>query len=422
MSTPEDDFGFVSLEEVRAQREGAVSGLSRRAERYGQRSAESIAGLPGDIYQTFRAVAQALPGGQEPEEEELNFIQNWVKSGLEALPGSEELRARSAELFPELEPESSAEETEDEIVSDFAVLALPVKGRIPFARAMGISLVANLGKQTVKAMGMGEGAQEMTKLGTMLFAGMFGKGRGINSHIKNLYQSAERFIPEGAAFRYPSKKLNAVESILKKGSMNDAKRSVMSLVEDIKAKSPNGIMTVEEAIQFDKDINREIAKSARDKTKQGLLKQLKGAHTEALDVYATENPSFGETYKEAKQAYQGIAKSVDIQNYIRSNANLKNLAHAGILLGLEESVIPGRTIEKLGALGATASTLYAAEVAKRVSTNPALRRYYANVINASLSQNKAMLARNLAGLERAAKKEFKENPLPIFDIDEVQED
>jgi len=200
--------------------------------------------------------------------------------------------------------------------------------------------------------------------------------------------------------------------------MNDAKQSTLNIIEDIEKKAPNGVLSVEEFTQFDKDINRLLRQTRGDATKRGYLKQLKKVHAQGGNEYAKQNPSWGEKYQEAKQAYQGIANSLDVQDFVRKNFNLKNLSHAGILLGLEEAAIPGRTALKLGGLGATAATMYMAEIARRVATNPALRRYYQNVIKASLSNNKAMLVRNLEGLDRVAKKEFEKNPLPEYSFDE----
>lgn len=421
----EDDLikDFVSFDDVQNQKErGFLQNQVRRAERYLQRGSETIFGLPGDVVQLLRSGAQKLPGGITAEED-LNFIERGGRKLLEALPGSAELRARSAEYLPDLEPESESEEIEDELVSDFAALALPVKGKIPFARALGVSVAGNAGKQAMKQMGFDENAQDLTKMGMMLFSGMFGRGRGINKYISNLYKEAESFVPEGAKMAYPTKKINSVENILKKGTLNDAKQGALSIVEDIKAKSPQGMMAVDEAVQFDKDINRAIAKAQRagDKSKAGYLKQVKGAHASSMDEYAKQNPSWGDNWNKAKQAYAGIAQSENIKEYIKSNANLKNASHAAILLGIGETAIPGMYLEKAGVAGGAAATRYAAEVAKRLAKNPALRQYYQNVMTASLGENKAMLARNLAGLERTAKKEFENNPFPIFEFDEEEE-
>lgn len=392
----------------------------RRGERYLQRGAESIFGLPGDVVQLVRGIAGKLPGGITPEED-LNFVQKYGRKALEALPGSEELRARSAEIKPHLEPKHDYEETEDEIVSDFAALALPVKGKIPFARAIGLSVIGNAGKQAMKEMGFGEGAQEATKLGMILFGGMFGKGRGVKSHINNLYKEAETFIPKGAKLNYGINNMKKYKSQILKGGIDDSKTKALEILTDIEGKLAKGSLPVDEAVAFDKRINRAISQAGKDKSQKGWLDQLKKVHSEGLDDYAKQNPSWGDNWKQAKQAYAGIAKSENIKDYVRKNANLKNLTYAAAALGLEEAALPGHVMAKIGGLGTVATGMYAKEMAKRIATNPALRRYYQNVLTASLTENKAMLSRNLAGLERASKKEFENNPLPEFSFEEDEE-
>lgn len=411
------DSFFISEKEAEVPKRGMGEAALRKGKRYLQRGGETLLGLPGDVVQLVRGMAASLPGGVSPEEEG-TFVQRAGSQLLESIPGSEELRAKSAESYPELEPETEFEEAEDEFVSDVAALAIPVKGKIPFARSLGLATVGNLGKKITKELGMSEKAQDMTKMGLMVFSGMFGRGRGVKSHINNLYKEAEGYVPKGQVFNYPTKKLGKVEAILRKGSLDEAKTPAFTILEDIKSKIKSGRMPVEEAVQFDKDINRAIGRSFNDKSKAGYLKQVKAANSEALDVYAKENPSWGERWKDAKQAYQGIATSENIKGFIRKNADLKNLTYGAAFLGLEEAALPGHALAKLGGLGTAATALYTKEMAKRLATNPALRRYYANVLNASLSENKAMLTRNLAGLERVAKKEFEKDPLPIFNIDE----
>lgn len=415
------DEAFVPLNEPPEPEESFFEEqVLRRGERYLQRGAESILGIPGDIVQLVRGISGKLPGGITPEED-LNFVQKYGRRALEALPGSEELRARGAEIKPHLEPRTEKEDIEDEVVADFAALALPIKGKVPFVRALGLSVLGNAGKQAMKEMGFGEGAQETTKLGMILFGGMFGKGRGVKSHINNLYKEANSFIPKGAKLNYGTKNLSKYKNQLLKGGIDDSKTKALEILTDIEGKLSKGVLPVDEAIAFDKRINRAISKTGGDKAQKGWLDQLKKVHSEGLDDYAKQNPSWGENWKEAKQAYAGIAKSENIKDYVRKNANLKNLTYAAAALGMEESFIPGHALQKLGGLGTAATALYTKEMAKRLAKNPALRRYYQNVLTASLSENKAMLARNLAGLERVAQKEFENNPLPEFSFEEEEE-
>src|SRR5690554_1006626 len=177
--TEELDFEAIPLDEPKNQ--GFAENIDRRTARYVRRVGEAVLGLPGDIYQLVRGMSQKF-GGITPEED-LNFVQKGARKLADALPGSEELRAMGAEQFPNLEPRDESEEFEDEVVQDFATLALPVKGKIPFARAIGTSLIGNIGKEWAKELGIGEGGQAVTKMGLMLFAGMFGKGRGVQNHI-----------------------------------------------------------------------------------------------------------------------------------------------------------------------------------------------------------------------------------------------
>lgn len=432
MTAPQQDplgFDFISEEEILGQKEPAQGYLGKavefgkdvgkRAERYGVRAGESLLGLPGDLVQLIRSGVQMLPGGITPEED-LNFAQRWTRKGLESLPGSEDLRAMSAESFPSLEPEGEFQRVEDEIVSDLAVLALPVKGKIPFAKALGQSLVGNLGKETVAAFGGGDSSQEATKLGLMVFTGMFGKGRGIKNHINNLFKEAEAFVPEGATVDYSKSlnKLGKLESELRKGAIDASSKPVLQMIEDLKGKAPLGRMAADEAIAFDRSINELMGDPALLKRGKKLLGGVKGANNEALDAFAKENPSWGDSWKEAKQAYQGIAQSEKIQKYIRNNTSLKDYAHAAAALGLEEAMIPGKAVGQLGALAGLSGAAYMGEVGRRVSQNPALRRYYANALNASLSENKSMLIRNLKGLERTMKKDLEDNPIEVFDFAE----
>lgn len=424
MSEPQvdADFAFVSADELRDRKpdeRGFFQSAARRGRRYIQRGAEAVLGMPGDIFQ----LARALPGGMSEEEmAEQDFPKSLISAALGQLPGSEELRALSAEIRPELEPESEFESVEDEFVGDAATLMLPVKGKIPFVRALGLSAFGNLTKQGIKAIGGTEATQEAGKLGAILFGGLFGKGRGVGKYIDKLYEKSRGAVPKGDLMKYPLDKLERVEKMLAKGSMNEAKSGAMQHVQNIKGKIKNGMLPVEEWVQFDKDINYSLRQAGKDASKAGNLKQVHSAHASPGNAYAKENPSWGEYYKDAKMAKEGIAQSEKIQNTIRKHMNLKDLTYAGAALGMEEMLIPGNIPLKVGSLGAAGAAWYSKEIAKRLATNPALRRYYQNVLTASLSENSAMLARNMAGLERVAKKEFENNPIPVEMLQLIEDD
>ena len=407
--------------EVAPQESTTLQQVDRMLARGITRGSETLLGLPGTVVQQVRSLAQALPSGIVPEEE-LNFAQKAVRNLVEGLPSIEELRARSAEKLPQFEPESTGEEIQDELITDVASLAHPLLGGMGLLKSIGAAALGQSGKQAIKAAGGGPIAQEITKLGGMVFTGLFGAGRGVNTHINRLYQQANRFLPAGARVPYPTNRLTTIAQELGTGAMNTAKTEAAGLIGEINAKLVNGEMTMQEAIQFDRDINRSLRGAHNDPAKRRYLLQIHNAHQEALGRYAAQNPTWGAFYNEAKQAYAGIATSANVQNFIRRNTNLKNLSHAGLLLGLEETFVPGSPMAKLAVTGVLGTGTYIAELGRRITTNPALRRYYQNVIQASLTENRAMLARNLSGLERAAKEEFEKHPLPEYDVDNLPDE
>lgn len=428
VDTQEQPFKFRSIDEESSPEEieeapieepGLLEKAKRQLHRIGVRVTAGGAGLPGDIYQTLEMAALHLPGGITPEEK-LNFAQKGVKNLLQGFLSTDEINEKANEIYPELKAEGGVEETADEIATDFGTLINPIGGGLSFMKSLGMSVFGNLGKQAAKGLGFDETTQELTKMGSMLFAGMFSRGRGINSHIENLYKESKEFIPAGEMIQLKEKPLNKLKKSLGYGSVNDAKSEALNLIEEIEKKTANGLLIAEDAIQFDKDINRAIQKAGRDEQKSGNLKQVKKAYAETLDNYAQQNPSWAEKYNEAKQAYSGIAQSEKVQASIRSNLNLSNLKNAAILFGLEEFAIPGRAATKIAGLSLGAASLYATEVARRLAKNPALRKYYSNVITASMADNKPLLARSMKGLEKAAAKEFEADPWPDI-IDEDQE-
>ena len=415
------DFDFTPEEEiVNKQPSFFDEQVVRRGKRYAARATEAIGGLPGDILGLLKGIATSLP----MQSEDPNFIQRAGQALIDKVPGGADLRDLSSKLLPSLEPKNEAERIEDAIVGDLAVLALPVKGKIPFARALGTSLAGNVGKETVAAFGFGDKAQEATKLGMMVFSGMFGKGRGINTYINNLYSKAEGLVPEGASVKFPAKGLETFEKTLQKGGIDATKQPIMDIISDMKAKSINGMIPVDEAVAFDKRINKGRF-SGGDKVKKFYFGKLKTINSKPLEEYAAENPTWGSSYKEAKQAAAGIAQSEKVQNYIRSNISMKDMGYAALALGLEDIAagyleLPAKATSIIAGTAAAGGGVYAAEVARRLAKNPALRKYYINTVNASLKENKMSLAKNLSGLNREMKKSIEEEPLDFFDFSEME--
>lgn len=409
-----ESIDYVSLSPEEDQNITVPESLGGRSTERGlQRFSEVTLGFPGDVVQFARTLGEGKPA------EGRNFLQRAIGSALEQLPTSEELRARSAEKRPELEPVSEEEELFDETVEDVAAIKNPLIKGPGIASTIGIVVAGQLAKQGIKAIGGEEKAQAAGKFGAQILASLFKKGRGVQTRIRNLYKNARNSIPEGELIQYPVKEAERLLTTLEKGVETPSKSAAIKPLKTIVEKAKNGTIEASEAVQLDQDLNELISKA--DKKTKGKLLQIKKINNHPLEEYGNKNKEFGDNYFEAKQAYQGIATSVDIQNFVKKNANLKNLAHAALFVGAEETLLPGSTALKLGSLGAGAASLYTYEIARRLNKNPALRRYYSNVITAALSENVPMLKRNLENLDRVAKKELQDDPLPLFDFEESEE-
>ena len=423
----EEEIDFIKASDVfnEEQNKSLFSDLYESGKRHIKRSilrtGEAIAGLPGDVVDIVKFLAEKT-GGIQPEEN-LTYLQKKGRNLLQSFPTSSDLRAQSAEINPQLEPVSLGEEISDEFVQDFASLATTGTG---FFKSLGISLAGNLGKGILKDLELSDTTQDLSKIGLMTFAGMFGKGRGINNYIKNLYKQADNAVIAGDTARYSTKGLSSLKSELTRGASNESKRPVLGIIENIESQSVNGIIPIETAMQFDRDINREITSAIKtgDKSKKRYLQKLSSINNSALESYGETNQVWKQNWNQAKQAYAGIAQSEKIQNFIKRNIKPRDYLYAAGFLGLGEGArryfdIPIPT-EKLAGGASIAAGAYAALVSKRLATNPALRKYYQNVLNASINENKVSLLRNMKGLNRVAKKDFEENPFQIYEIEEEQ--
>jgi len=432
MSSPtvnDDDLDIISADEYLApKREKAAQGrtLGQGVARFGERAArtmgETLVGMPKDIFNMFKAASSY----GKRSEESLSFLQKPLKKGYERIaaalpeiPGSAELRARDIEESPWIAPESKFEEAQDEVFRDFATLALPVKGKIPFVRAIGSALSGNLAKQTAKYFGLGEKPQEAAKLGTMILSGMVGRP-GLNTHVNQLYKEAESLLPEGVTVDYSKslEKLNNLEKQLKKGAVTSSDKTVLGMIKQIKNKVKDGRLAVDESVAFDRSVNDVMGDPALLKGSKKLLGGVKGANMDAIESYAAQNPTWGDTWKEARQMYQGIHQTDAIKDFVTKNMSLGSLAYTATALGMTGLLSPVRLLSTFGKAGAAGATGYGALVLKRIATNPAMRRYYSNILGASLNQNKGMLVRNANKLEESLEKEFEKNPIETVEFED----
>lgn len=417
--------------------------ISRHVGRTGARIGETILGLPGDISNVGTAAASWLGGwlgdkarsllGKEPlTAEQKDNIKEETRSGdwdllaqlTESLPTSTSLKENVTRKYTGnyLEPQNDFERFSDEVASDFASLLIPVKGKIPFARALGQSVLANAGGELSGAF-FGEDAKNYTKIGLLFASGLIGqKGGGVKKYINNLYDDMRSEIQPGATVSASSleKQLNNIESSLMKGDPTAAsKQPVFQKIKAIRNKISGGEIAVDELIELTKDTN-EVIFSGKDIVRKGnKIYDVRESLQKSTQQYGSQNASFLDKWKDANQAYAATEASRKVGNWVKQNIKPKDYAYAAGALGLEGLAIGApAALGTVGAGAALAGTAYTAEILKRISQSSALRTYYTNVINNALKQNKASFVRSMKQLDKGIEKSFEKEPYETIEFND----
>jgi hypothetical protein len=390
--------------------EGLGGKLKRGAGRTVARSAEAIAGLGGDIQNFVEGLLTkgfGLVAGQERAEKASQL----AKGAMGLIPGarfptSRQVREQGTQALTgeALEPQTPGEAAYDEFVGDFATLAIPVKGKVPFMRALGTSLFGNLSKESVKALGGGEKAQTATKLGTMMMAGMLGR-QGAKNYVNELQSEARQMIPESATTnaRDLLGKLEKFEGVVRKGGISPQKTPALSLSRQLAAKirEAGGELPVDELPEFRKSINDFRFNKEMTDTGRFLLDRFDDLVNEELTQYGKTNPAFLNKYRDANIGFAGFKQSNKLARYISKKFDVTKLSP-------ETAVIVGmHALSPKGAAGIAGAGLAAkgAQIFSRFAKNPVLQKYYLNVVNNAAKDNAAGMIRNLEKMDEQLRKE-----------------
>lgn len=429
---PQEEKGFIQ----KAADAGAFGILGsaegrRHAGRTAARVAETLVGLPGDVKELFNSIMIGVPeyfaGEELPRWRQMvegppkgTFIGGFGMGE----PTSRELREDVTQTLTGdyLEPQSKWEEFGDSIAQDFAALAIPVKGKVPFARALGTSILANSGGEVARAFG-GDTAAEATKMGLLFTSGLLGqKGGGVKQYIRNLYKDMEGSIPEGASVSAKNleAKLASIEKKLRMGDPNDlSKAPALQKIKAIRDKVQGGQIDVDEVIELTKSTNESIFGLGELKRGQNELYNIRSALHDTAKEYGRTNADFLSKWKNANEAYAATETSRKIGNWVKRNIKAKDYIYAASALGIEGAALGApATATTLGAAGGLAATAYTAEVMKRIAQSPALRKYYTNVVTNSLKQNKGGFLRAMKQLDDGLKQSFDDNPYETVEFED----
>ncbi len=404
-SEPAQDFPVFGevIEEFKPST--VIPEIGRHIARTGSRIGESLLGLPSDILQTAQIGARGLEKGAGKIREKIGLKPLEIKERPPGVPGSEELREISTKLFGEkVTAQSPTESFIDDIVSDAAVLAIPVKGKIPFMRSIGTALAGNIGAKGAQELGFGEKGQTSAKIGAFFLSGLAGKGN-VKKYWNQQYKLADEAIPSGAKVQtFPLfRKLNKLAIELEKGISTPSKTFVKAPLNNIRKKVERGVTSVEELVQMKRDINELRGSLYKDLTgkqsvryAQGKINDLSGLIDQEIAKYGKKNPEFLKHYKNANEAYAGFNQSKRVGKWINRKLGAFGKPAILILEGMFPKLLPASATAFVG--------LKAGEIATRVFRNPTLRRFYGNMVKDAVKENSAGFVKNLKAMEKELKK------------------
>lgn len=389
--------GFV-LEKNNIQ-ETAKQKIGRNTARSFARAAESVLGLPGDIL--------SLPKKLLPEP-----LKKAPIFGLN-LPSSDELKDLNQKIFGNiLKPQSEGEEFSDEIVSDAASLLLPIKGKIPFLRAIGTSIFTNSASKGIEALGGSKDAQTAIKLGAFFLSGLTGKG-SVKKFWTKKYDEAIKNIPSGDKFNAVKLQndLNSLGKELIKGISTPSKSNVLKSVNEIKNKIKKGKLPVEEAVEIKRNIN-ELRESLFDEIKNKTARQ--GAKVkfnevskyldDSLREYGKTNPAFYKPYEIAQEAYGGFQQSKKVGNFISKILGKSKVSPTTALL-IKQVFFPSNILSTAASAGAGYGVLKTGELITRFFKNKTLNKYYIDLIKNAIKENSAGTIKNINKINKEIENE-----------------
>lgn len=425
-----EDLGIEYFDDVVAKRDEATqesSSLMKTPFRLSARVGETLLGIPGDLRETFTAIATGIPeyfaGEELPRYREavesipsaLSKTPGIMGTGAALLaqaPTSQEIREGVTQRFTGdyLEPQTEMQALGDEIASDFASLLLPVKGKIPFARALGSSLIANAGSEVVKQFGGQEG-KDYSKLGLLFATGLVGNRQGgAKQYIRNLYNEMEKAVPAEAQISAKPllNKLGNIEKALKKGDPKDpSKQIVFQKINAVNDKVRKGNIRVDELIELNKSTNEAIFDSRDLSRGANKLYEVRDSIHQAIKEYGSSNPEFLGKWKDANEAYAATKMSRKVSDFITKNIKPKDYAYAASALGLGGLAAgKGAALSTLGGAAGIGAAAYSAEIMKRITQSPALRKYYSNVVSGALKGNAASMSRAMNQLNKGLESSF----------------
>lgn len=380
---PKEEDPFASVRIKKADEKSGLYEVGRHAARIGSRIAETVGGIPGDVSSLIQSGVIAGMNkltGHELSQEGHEEIRK------QRLPTSGELKEFSEEKTGGFtSPQNEFEKFGDEAAEILTSLIGPMK----FRKALGVAAGASLAKQGVKTLGLGEGAQEAAKLGTMLMITATNP-RGAMNYASQQYQKANQ-LAKGASIQVTNFK-GHLENMLKdlnKGIPTAPKNVVVKTIEDALSKVNKNKMLVEDLTAMKRDINTIMKDPSLLTREKKLLKGVAKEVDQAIVPYEKTNPAFSKAYRPANEIYGAVMQGTKAHDFITKYLGTKSVlgaALAEVALGHPEYALP-TVAGYIGAKGAAKASDFFVRIAK----SPELQKYYAKAIAAAASEDLSAL-------------------------------
>jgi hypothetical protein len=367
------------------------------------RIAETVLGLPGDLYSFTKRIF-----GFDPETN---------------LPTSQKLREFSEKAsLGYTKPQGEFEEKAGEVLQDMASFMIPGSGQYNMLRNIGIPVISNLAQEGLKYSG-NEKIGNAVKSGLMIGLDlMTHKGKGAKNYASSLFNESETIIPKGEKLYSPKfeKSLSNLEKTLSSGGSSPSKEKSLKKIGEIQSKIKNGEIEVKELVDFRKTINEikselggyevQLPKHIKKKAIANL-DLVKGKVIDALEEYGTKsNPEFGKLNRAANESYAAYENSDKMANFIKKSVgNTVRSSAVKTLFGLS-GLGAAAAYPALAAKGAVvAAPAYlgyeAYKIFSQVMNSPTLRKFYGNVLKGAAVGNASQVSKNIKALENNIEEE-----------------
>jgi len=398
------------LIEDSAPQETLVKKVGRNIARGATRASEAALGLPGDI--TSGLLGLANKGIEKFTGKPSQMIQD-VR---ESLPTSQYIRENvtSKIINPKVsEPQGKIEQFVDDLIGDMVSLAAPIKGKSlsplsTFSRAFA----GNISKEAATALGIGEGGQEIAKIGAMTLAGFPGTRRSILKAKDSSYKVAEQ-LADTAKDINANELVKDVQSVIKEVRKRDLPGSkfiqdrALGILKHVKKTKKGLKISVKDAWNAKKDLNKYF-KTDIPVGSQEYLKNLVCITKEAVKKF--DNPEFLQNFNFAEEIETALNNRSRIGNFLEKHVSIDSLKKNP----LAKSLLLGGVV-KYGGAGTAAQAIAgsvgareAARVIDLLRESPEAQRIYGTILSDSLLHNSKNLARDIPKLEEAlSKKQIK---------------